>query len=300
MNSSVRAELDFALPEGGTALRELVEPWFADAVRELAGSAMDPFVGALDLTGRESALMTAGAPYGRPGELWGSLWIARVLKSGRKRSGRVFSPKNWEKFLRDLESVPLEAELRLAVLGPDGYPGSTWITIGARRDYEAPEWVALTVDRSSEEFEKAQSARHDFIIRHADSGRGTALFGCIADDMDSTTGRSSLEAALGLFQDETFPVLDRNVRGYSWITVCSPGVAELLGGAEAVRRDGTFAQVRGVAGGSLFLKATEDVREYGDDRVLAVFEPLRAVLPAGTPSSFISDRKVRLVFRDAR
>jgi hypothetical protein len=96
MNSSVHAGIDFSKPDEGVEFRQLVENWFVDAVRELSDSALDPFGHSLDLTGREAGLRKSGVPLGAEGELWGSLWLTRVLKSGRKITGNVWSPKNWQ------------------------------------------------------------------------------------------------------------------------------------------------------------------------------------------------------------
>jgi hypothetical protein len=294
LNASVHAEIDFRLPEDGSHFRERAESWFADAIGALAGHALDPFVQALDLTGRASVLAKGSRrPYGRPGELWGSLWLTRQLKSGRRLTGKVWSPKNWAGFLRDLESFPLDAKISLTLLGPDGYPGSTWITIGARRDEDAAGWVALMVDRSSETFMRDQPTWKDFILRQTTKGP-VCMFGYIADD--SVAHRTLLESALGIFQDETFPTLDYALRGYSWITLCSAGVAERLGGAQAVRDTGAFHEVSVMRGGGLLLQATEDIRDYHGERIVSVFNALRSVLPEEMPTRFISEMGLRLVF----
>ena len=49
----------------------------------------------------------------------------------------------------------------------------------------------------------------------------------------------------------------------------------------------------------LVLQATPDMRSYVPDRVAAVFQQLRTVLPPGTPSEFVSDVAPRLVHEEA-
>ncbi|MFD9035995.1 hypothetical protein ACFVZW_33375 [Streptomyces sp. NPDC059567] len=151
-NASVHCELNYALPEDGAGYRRLVEEWFADAAQDLSAAELDPFAHDLDLSGRGAALRNRGSPCGEPGELWDSLWVARMSRGRRTRSGRVWSPKEWASFLDDLEKVPLVVTLRLTRLGADGFPAGPWLTVTAERDFDAPHWVQLMADRSAEEF----------------------------------------------------------------------------------------------------------------------------------------------------
>ncbi|MFJ8691558.1 hypothetical protein [Streptomyces roseolilacinus] len=304
-NASVHAELDFALPSDASGYRRLVEGWFVDAVRDLAGPALNPFEGNLDLGGRGGVLKRSGVPYGHPGELWGTLWVADLARGRRKRSGEVWTPAAWDGFLARLDTVPFEVTLMLAVLDADGFPAEPWCTVRAERDVEAPEWVRLMVDRSSEEFFSPEAGHAtqrrwtDFLHRRLAAADRTCLHGFIADDVETTTHRTALEAALGLFQDETLPVLDHTLRGYSWLTVLSPGVAGRLGGTAALRTTGAFSSVTALDDGGLVLQATEDMRSYTPDRIAEVFRQVRAVLPQGRPTDFISATKARLHYQEA-
>ncbi|MFJ4574326.1 hypothetical protein ACIP4W_23385 [Streptomyces sp. NPDC088846] len=87
------------------------------------------------------------------------------------------------------------------------------------------------------------------------------------------------------------------LRGYSWITVCSPGVALRLGGQDGAVTTGAFSVVAPLPGGGLLLQATDDMRAYGPERVRAVYEALRSVLPDGEALSFITNQDIRLVFQ---
>ncbi|MGW0697944.1 hypothetical protein ACWD0A_01065 [Streptomyces sp. NPDC002867] len=304
-NSSVHAELDFALPADPSGFRRLVGGWFVDAVQKLAGPALNPFEPGLDLAGRGHVLKESGVPFGSPGELWGSLWVAEMHRGRRKRSGEVWTPAAWDAFLDRLDRVPLNATLRLSVLDPDGYPAAPWFQVTAERDVDAPEWVCLMVDRSSEDFfapdtgHATQQRWTQFLRRRLQEADQTCLYGCVTDDVETTTHRTALEAALGLFQDETLPELDETLRGYSWITVCSPGVSNRLGGAARLRESEVFAGITPLKDGGLVLQATPDMRSYMPDRVATVFQQLRTVLPPGTPSEFVSDVTPRLVHEEA-
>jgi len=67
-----------------------------------------------------------------------------------------------------------------------------------------------------------------------------AGFGYLTDEADEAGYRTALEDALGLFPEDMLADLDRQIRGYSWITVVSPGVAEVVGGAEALSTSQAF------------------------------------------------------------
>ncbi|MFC9397228.1 hypothetical protein ACFTWS_29275 [Streptomyces sp. NPDC057027] len=115
--------------------------------------------------------------------------------------------------------------------------------------------------------------------------------------MDETPSqRTALEASLGLFQDETVPELDTTLRGYSWTTVCSPGVASRLGGPAALSTSGAFTTVTELTDGGLVLQATEDFRGYTPHRIAMVYRQLRAVLPPGEPVGGLSNMTPSLVF----
>ncbi|MFJ2789024.1 MULTISPECIES: hypothetical protein [unclassified Streptomyces] len=86
------------------------------------------------------------------------------------------------------------------------------------------------------------------------------------------------------------------MRGYSWIIVCSPGVANRLGGVDALRASGAFTDVMALADAGLVLRATEDTRTYTAEWINKVFQQVRAVLPSGKPIGGLSETTPRLVF----
>ncbi|MFE7045708.1 hypothetical protein ACFU9X_41805, partial [Streptomyces atratus] len=189
-NANIRVEAVFELPDAASDLRKMTEGWFEDALAELAGADLNPFAASLDLTGRSNVLRKSGIPFGEPGELWGSFAVTRNTAKGRKISSSVWSPRGWQKFLQGVEDVPLGADVRLCRLGADGYPGSPWITLSMRRQYDAPEWVTFVVDGSSQEFAApdtspaVQQRWRNFLDRRLEvaGAEGRAcLYGCIAD-----------------------------------------------------------------------------------------------------------------------
>ncbi|MFE9094892.1 hypothetical protein [Streptomyces sp. NPDC007264] len=301
LNSSLRTEIDLPCPEGGPAYRAVAEAWFTAALTELAGALGEEFGYDLDLSARASTITGGSSTYGPPGSFWASLLVTRA--SGHQVETH-WSPKNWRTFLRDMEKMPPEAKVQLAVVGPDGFPGEPWLDVSVVRERDAPDWIALVADRTTEEFgdpgtrAEAQS-RWTAFLRSQAHAHETVLFGEVADDAELATGRTALEAALGLFQDDTFTELDSMLRGYGWITICSPGVVEVLGGIDRLRNTGAFFAVEPLARGGALLRATEHIWEYGPASVDAVFRALAPALPPGEASPAISSDIVRLAFEDA-
>lgn len=73
--------------------------------------------------------------------------------------------------------------------------------------------------------------------------------------------------------------LDRELLGYSWLTMCPPGPAGRLGGAGTLRASGAFWQVDELADGAVLLQATERAEEYDLTAAERVYEVLASVLP---------------------
>ncbi|MFJ2647061.1 hypothetical protein ACIO1C_10080 [Streptomyces sp. NPDC087420] len=302
LNDSVTVTVSRAIPADASAFRAWVESWLLDALGVLTGPRLDPFAHALDLKGRASVLRRPGVPYGEPGELWGTLWVSPAYRPGKstKLSGQVWTPGNWDAFLGRLEEVPAKAWVSLGRLASNGFPGPEHWAASVVRDVDAPEFATLAVRASSQEFTDPATSRDvqrrwlDFLDRRLRADP-EILFGSLADDGEDAD-RTELEVALGLFPDETLPGLDSVLRGYSWVTVCSAGVTRRLGGAESLAESPAFARVVPLGGGGVLLQATDDIREYGPERVAAVFDRLRTALPPGTPSPAYMDRVPRLVF----
>ena len=53
--------------------------------------------------------------------------------------------------------------------------------------------------------------------------RQPAVFGYLADDFYAAGTRTPLEARTQRFPEQTLPLSDSELRGYSWVTVASPG-----------------------------------------------------------------------------
>jgi hypothetical protein len=91
----------------------------------------------------------------------------------------------------------------------------------------------------------------------------------------------------------------RYLRGYEWTTVCPAEIAKALGGADALRASGAFAEVTELGKGGLLLRATEDPAEWTDDAVHRVFDALRPALPPGRPRQPQFETITNVVMSDA-
>lgn len=77
--------------------------------------------------------------------------------------------------------------------------------------------------------------------------------------------------------------LERELLGYSWVTLCPGGAARLLGGAAALTESGAFWRVDEQPGGAVLLQATERLGDYDLAAARKVFDVLAPVLPDGVP-----------------
>jgi hypothetical protein len=73
------------------------------------------------------------------------------------------------------------------------------------------------------------------------------------------------------------------LRGYEWVTVCPEELVVRLGGADALRATGAFAEVMPLAAGGALLRASASPAQYGPQQALTVFRALAPVLPKGLP-----------------
>ncbi|MEV1285580.1 hypothetical protein [Micromonospora sp. NPDC049679] len=108
-----------------------------------------------------------------------------------------------------------------------------------------------------------------------------------------------LDAALRRDPDESADASRCFVRGYEWVTVCPKELTCRLGGADALRASGAFAEVLPLSRGAVLLRATERPEDYRGERVAAVFRALAPVLPAGQPRQLPEHDFSRVVFADA-
>ncbi len=299
LNDSIMLMLSSRVPEDSEEFGSVAEAWIVDAFASLSTQELDPLSCGLDLKGRAGVLRQAGVRYGEPGELW--VTISKYVEFESRMKVQPWTKKTWADLLNDLREVPAFVEIRASILDGQGFPGNRWMTVSLRREVEVPEWITMTVRRDSRVFADpvsgaaAQELWLDFLGRRLDAGT-TPLFGSLSDDGDGVTFRTELEDQSGLFHDETLPVMDRLLRGYSWVTVCSPDVGRQLGGPNDPRVQEAFFRAEEVAGGALLLRATQDIRDYGPGDIAAVHGALVDVLPSAPRGGPVPGRASRIVF----
>jgi hypothetical protein len=243
----LRVELNCRVPGTAYEFGEFAGRWLESAVGRLGAPLMADLEKAGPLSQDGLRDRSGEVPFGEPGSVWMSLVTSTAGVRGVRSSIDAWSSENWTKFVDRLQDLPVEASAKLSVLGADGYPDVPFLTASVTRYPEQPDWVVLTCDGSTRRDASAEDARSerrmwaDFLRGYAETT--DAGFGYLSDEADFAGPRTALEISLGLFPEETLGRLDSQVRGYSWITVISPGVAKLLGDADAIERTQAFDEV---------------------------------------------------------
>ncbi|WP_151775716.1 type VI immunity family protein [Streptomyces abyssomicinicus] len=91
----------------------------------------------------------------------------------------------------------------------------------------------------------------------------------------------------------------RQLRGYSWVTVCPGELVDKLGGASYLEDSGAFHKVFRLTAGGVVLQASPTPDGYTDRVMRRVFDVLTPVLPPGLPQFKPARPKVRYVPQDA-
>ncbi|MEU8004413.1 hypothetical protein AB0B66_24925 [Catellatospora sp. NPDC049111] len=89
------------------------------------------------------------------------------------------------------------------------------------------------------------------------------------------------------------------LRGYAWLTVLPPELADALGGVEKLAATGAFHDVARLDTGGCWLLATEHFDEYDTAAACRVFHALAPVLPPGLPARSTAEPHM-IILRDAR
>jgi hypothetical protein len=71
------------------------------------------------------------------------------------------------------------------------------------------------------------------------------------------------------------------LQDYCWVTIVPAELAERLGGVAALRASGAFSEASELPGGSVWLRATPTINDFGTKQIQAVFAALAPVLLAG-------------------
>jgi hypothetical protein len=225
----------------------------------------------------------ARGPWGQPGHVRGVLTIARNTPADWRDSH--YSERSWARFLARLGEYPFGAMITVNALDERGYavPDGE-ANVGVARDKFAPAWTEFTFSAPAAgsgwpESAEVQARWAEFVKGQA--ARIGACAGSMTDDIDGAV-ETALERSLRRGTSLPGGAVRQALRGYSWVTVVAAGLAERLGGAEAMVASGAFCEVSPLPDGSLWLRATPVINEFTGDRVRRVFEALAPVLITGT------------------
>jgi hypothetical protein len=243
------------------------------------------------------------AAIGPPGATWAHFYVRREVTPYRGTSTQLYKPRAWQRLLDTLASAyPFAVNLVLLPLDEEGQPvdSQTAVSVVINRDQDDPRWVRFMLDAPEELISWRSSARVQeewvsFVATWA--ARLDACYGHLTDDASDSRG-TALEMAtqiLGI-DPPTVPRCHEVLRGYSWVTVCAPELAQRLGGVRALTASGAFHQVRELPGGQVLLRATPLLEQYQGAAVERIFRVLAPVLLPGRADPELAPVGGRLVF----
>jgi hypothetical protein len=299
MSATMFCEIDFEVADSQEFGRHALQ-WVIGGARALSGQMLTRV--SQDASVPKGRLV--GGVQGPPGAEWGFVSIERMGKNGLRRNGKVVEESAVAWAEKEAHKGIAGMALGLTLLGPSGYPETRVIRFEAHRLEGSDHWCRVSIEAPESRFQDGAAQR--------------AWLGFLrdfCDEVDPSYGQISGEysapyvTALEAFTGPPWTLYREGIarsrtvlRGYDWLTVVAAELADRLGGANALRSGGAFAQVEQLRSGGVWLLATGDYTDYTDDRVEAVWRALAPVLLKGTPSRDRAEREespVRLVFRDA-
>lgn len=228
-------------------------------------------------------------PHGPPHGVWAdAVAIPRAGTTNPAKYG-VYSPETLEVVLDCVPTRPVTTHLEIKELDEWGVPyeDDEFFFVACNAVEDMPECVQFMI-WSWLSVEEADPSRPGVSQRWARVVRE------LADMVDVSYGQIGVdpvfhgEAPLdGLLRRrgmiKSVRVAREVLRGYSWVTICPPELAERLGGVSAMVDTGAFATVEELTHGGLWLQATPDAADYDQAAVWRVFKALAPVLPTGMP-----------------
>lgn len=240
---------------------------------------------------------------GRPGAPGGMSAYVTVVSGPMKVKVQDYSARAWEWGLRSLADGAPEVEVELCELNEDGeaYQGPETSNLRAmvKRAQGGGE-VLLQVGGSipgaeGEVWRPEVPQRWARVMRMV-ADVSEVEYGHISDHGGSE--QTPLEMCLrpAVRKNPPGPLL----RGYSWVTICPPDAALVLGGATKLAGTGAFYYVEELPSGAVWLQATERFDEYDEVAATRAFSVLTPVLSGGLPDPGMPEQyRFRLAWRDA-
>jgi hypothetical protein len=249
--------------------------WLEHMASALAGEAMKELAGPADCT-------TA------TGEIKLTRWHGMRMSVPHNKP----TTAGWDWLRAELEQeLPREAYLHLGRRVPgQGLTGGQF-SEAVHAFPESPGWLQLNAYVSSGDFLDPQFGR-------AIQRRWLDALAAFADRVNPGYGQISYhynEGATALEDRTDYRVhgLERTesrftigqcritLRGYNWLTIVPQELVPAVGGVDGLRASGAFAEVRPLAVGGVWLRATEDFADYNLAAAEPVFRTLAPILPPG-------------------
>jgi hypothetical protein len=229
-----------------------------------------------------------GAVIGPPRATWAYINVYREATPFRGKSTVLYRPRAWQRLLDTMASAyPFDVSFTMTALDAAGRLADPQAEVSAvvSRDYDDPRWVRFMMDAPEElvSWRGSPEVQEEWItFAETWAGRLDACYGHITDDASDTYG-TALEMATQTWgiDPPTVPRCREVLRGYSWVTICAPELAQRLGGVPTLAASGAFYQVRELPGGQVLLRATPLLEQYQGDAVERVFRVLAPVLLPG-------------------
>lgn len=221
---------------------------------------------------------------GPPGGGYATLTV--VFRPWRgKLKVKSYSERNWAWLVGELAGRPVEAAAEVDQLDEDGRHGDGGgVELRVQTADDEPDWVQLTghgISRLDGDPTEAEFLGRWISVLTEATAFAEPTFAVIGES--PSIGRTRLDVALGRSAEESIARAREVLRGFSWLTLCPAGLANKLGGPDALRGTGAFAKVTALPGGAVVLQATDSIVDYGPAETYRVYWALARVLPKGVP-----------------
>jgi hypothetical protein len=269
-------------PADDAVAGRMLAAWFSGAFEAMGGRLRAEVLAAEPMSDYNLRGRPVSEPYGKPGEVWSAIYTSVRGPRGVRMKSKAFSTKAWKAFLDGLSAVPYGAELLAITLDHAGFPNAfPSLRVGYTTNNDDDRWLFLKVKFGPEllddpEFQKSalsfvRSFADEWNLAHAEIS------------YDRGSGRTAYETVFRGQPDQTSRTSREVLRGYAWLTVCPQEIGDRLGGVEALRSSGAFAQVEALSKGGYWLLATENWRDFGQPAAERIFPVLAPALRPGEP-----------------
>jgi hypothetical protein len=217
---------------------------------------------------------------------WGDIVVAPLKWNGMRTQERRVTRANLEWLAGVLTERPVSAAIHIYRVDADGTRLPGGVTISARSGLGQPgEQIPAgklhakdtLMWRPGANLEDAAELRDRLAqVARAVAGR-PGVTGVLAGQDTAVDFTLPFSGPPQLRWEEA--VLERDLIGYSWITLCPPRAVARLGGVASLRDSGAFWRVDELPGGGALLQATERANQYDQAAAEKAFEALAPALP---------------------